>query len=82
MGHPPPPPPETVKAEEDVKVGLASACGKEHVHWTPYFRLNEHQQRVAAMKVSPSIKRILWTRWPGATIDRFTPEDDDTPPAV
>ena len=79
MGHPP-----AVKAEEDVKIGLASSssCGKEHVHWIPYFRLNEHQQQVVAMKVSPAIKRILWSRWPGATIDRFTPEDDETPPAV
>lgn len=78
MGRPP-----AVKTEEDVKVGLASSSyEKEHVHWIPYFRLNEHQQQVVAMKVSPAIKRILWTRWPGATIDRFSPEDDETPPAV
>jgi len=76
MGHPAP---EKVKAEEDVKIGQ---CGKELLHWVPYFRLDDRQQMIVEMKVSPKIKRILWTRWPGATIDRFNPEDDDTPPVV
>jgi hypothetical protein len=79
LGHPPP---EKVKEEDDVKIGPVSACGKEHVHWTPYFRLDERQKRIVDMKMSPKIKLILWTRWPGATIDRFTPEDDETPPVV
>ena len=69
-----------VKAEDDVKMGPVSGCGKDH--WTPYFRLDDRQQMIVEMKMSPKIKRILWTRWPGAAIDRFTPDDDETPPAV
>jgi hypothetical protein len=37
---------------------------------------------VVEMKISPKINQILWTRWPGATIDRFTPEEDEEHPVV
>jgi hypothetical protein len=67
------------KVDADMKMG---PVGSEREHWTPYFRLDDRQRMVAEMKVSPKINQILWTRWPGATIDRFTPEEDEEHPVV
>jgi hypothetical protein len=64
------------KVDMDMKMG---PVGVDREHWTPYFRLNNRQRMVVEMKVSPKINRILWTRWPGATIDRFTPDGEEPP---
>ncbi|CAB9524210.1 expressed unknown protein [Seminavis robusta] len=42
-------------------------------HWVPYFSLSRDDQSIVEMKFGPQINRILWTRWPSATIDKFTP---------
>jgi hypothetical protein len=44
--------------------------------WTPYHRLTSRQRRIIEIKLGPKINRILWTRWPGATIGSFTPNED------
>ena len=61
---------------DDLKLG---PVGGEKEHWTPHFRLNRRQQLIVEMKLSPKINHILWTRWPGATIDMFTPENEEPP---
>lgn len=42
-------------------------------NWTPFYRLTKRQQQVVEMKLGPKIKTILWSRWPHATVDNFTP---------
>jgi len=44
-------------------------------HWTPYFSLPREDQMLVEAKYGPKINCILWTRWPRATIDKFTPEE-------
>lgn len=48
-------------------------------HWTPYFSLNREEQTLVETKFGPNISRILWNRWPLATIDRFMPEGKSEP---
>jgi hypothetical protein len=67
------------RMDADMKIG---PVGSEREHWTPYFRLDDRQRMVVEMKISPKINQILWTRWPGASIDRFTPEEEDEYPVV
>jgi hypothetical protein len=47
--------------------------------WVPYHRLDARCKLVVEMKLGPKIKRILWTRWPGATIEKFTPAEESLP---
>jgi hypothetical protein len=47
--------------------------------WVPYHRLTARQKLLVEMKLGPKIKSILWSRWPGATIDNFTPADEAFP---
>jgi hypothetical protein len=44
--------------------------------WTPYHRLTAREKKIVETKLGPKINRILWTRWPGSTIDSFTPNED------
>lgn len=39
--------------------------------WLPYHRLSTRQKQIVELKVGPKIKQILWSRWPGATVDKF-----------
>jgi hypothetical protein len=48
--------------------------------WTPFHRLSKRQQLMVESKLGPKINTIMWTRWPRATIDKFSP--DITPPIV
>jgi hypothetical protein len=48
-------------------------------HWVPYHSLSRPDQMVVETKFGPQINRILWTRWPGANIDKFTPEGKKEP---
>ena len=48
-------------------------------HWTPYFSLDLEEQVLVEAKFGPKINRILWSRWPLATIDKFTPGDKNEP---
>ena len=48
-------------------------------HWTPYFSLDPEEQMLVEAKFGPKINRILWSRWPLATIDKFTPEGETEP---
>ncbi|KAL3941782.1 MAG: hypothetical protein SGBAC_003928 [Bacillariaceae sp.] len=47
--------------------------------WIPYYRLTARQKYVADLKLGPKIRGILWTRWPNATINGFTPINGDPP---
>mmetsp|Transcript_12011 Transcript_12011/g.27090 ORF Transcript_12011/g.27090 Transcript_12011/m.27090 type:complete len:305 (-) Transcript_12011:1111-2025(-) len=48
-------------------------------NWIPYYRLTSRQKRMVEIKLGPKINTILWTRWPNATIDNFTPNDGGFP---
>ena len=47
--------------------------------WIPYHRLTDRQKLLVELKLGPKINTILWTRWPRATIDNFTPDDGPLP---
>jgi hypothetical protein len=47
--------------------------------WVPYHRLTDRQKLLVEMKLGPKINTILWTRWPKAAIDNFTPGDGPLP---
>jgi hypothetical protein len=47
--------------------------------WVPYHRLSSNHKLIVDIKLGPKIKSILWTRWPGARIDKFVPEDGTFP---
>lgn len=47
--------------------------------WVPYHRLTDRQKLLVEMKLGPKINTILWTRWPRATINNFTPDDGPLP---
>jgi hypothetical protein len=52
-------------------------------HWVPFHSLTRQEQMIVEMKLGPAINCILWTRWPRATIDKFTPEGKhEQPPFV
>lgn len=59
------------KKDADKKLPPVGSRGD---HWTPYFRLNSRQRLVVETKFAPKINRILWTRWPGAKVEKFDPE--------
>lgn len=42
--------------------------------WTPYFRLTDREKYAVECKVGPTLNTLLWTRWPGAQTEGFTPE--------
>lgn len=44
---------------------------KHAVKWTPFHKLTCHQQNIVEMNLAPTIARILWTRWPKASVDSF-----------
>lgn len=49
--------------------------------WTPYHRLSDRQKLLVEASLGPSLKVILYTRWPPTTVlDRFEPVDP--PPIV
>jgi hypothetical protein len=48
------------------------------VRWTPFFKLSEREKQIVETKLAPKISRILWTRWPKATIDSFTTKTDES----
>ena len=48
-------------------------------HWVPYHRLSTRDKLIVERKLGPKIKTILWTRWPGSTIDNFEPSDGKYP---
>jgi len=59
-------------------------CGADDVkmraeRWVPYHRLTAKNKLIIDTKLGPKIKSILWTRWPGARIDKFAPECDAFP---
>ncbi|KAL3915621.1 MAG: hypothetical protein SGILL_005562 [Bacillariaceae sp.] len=41
-------------------------------NWVAYHRLNAREKRIVEIKLGPKISKILWTRWPTATIANFT----------
>ena len=47
--------------------------------WVPYHRLSARDKLIVERKLGPKIKTILWTRWPGSTIDNFDPSDGKYP---
>ena len=47
--------------------------------WIPYFQLTSRQKRLVETKLGPKINTILWTRWPEAVIDNFTPSEGGFP---
>ena len=50
--------------------------GKPHaIHWKPYFSLTDREKLVVETKLGPKLTKILWTRWPRATVDRFSPAE-------
>ena len=68
--------------DDDADKGDASGPGDMKIRaeqWVPYHRLTPRQKLLVEMKLGPKIKSILWSRWPGATIDNFTPVDESTP---
>ena len=48
-------------------------------NWIPYYRLTSRQKKIVEIKLGPKINTILWTRWPDAKIDNFTPKDGQFP---
>ena len=48
-------------------------------YWTPYHRLNAREKKMVERKLGPKINKILWSRWPDATIDNFIPDDGKYP---
>jgi len=48
-------------------------------NWIPYYRLTARQKYIADLKLGPKIRGILWTRWPNATINGFTPINGEPP---
>jgi hypothetical protein len=48
-------------------------------NWIPYYRLTSRQKKIVEIKLGPKINTILWTRWPDAKIDNFTPKDGTFP---
>jgi hypothetical protein len=49
---------------------------KKHVPvWKSYNRLNDHEKCIVETKMGPKICTVLWTRWPRAVVDRYTPND-------
>ncbi|MGK3759038.1 MAG: hypothetical protein ACI8RD_011355 [Bacillariaceae sp.] len=55
---------------------------KQAENWIPYYRLTSRQKKIVEIKLGPKINTILWTRWPDAKIDNFTPKVDCTFPVV
>jgi hypothetical protein len=51
-------------------------------HWVPYYSLSRDDQFIVEVKYGPQISSVLWNRWPGATIDKFTPEGKEAHPVV
>jgi hypothetical protein len=45
------------------------------VVWKPFHRLSEFQKTLVDVKLGPKLTSIIWTRWPGATVDLFEPND-------
>jgi hypothetical protein len=72
-----------MKEKEDAQDDASSVPGDSKMipveRWVPYHRLTGRQKLVVEMKMGPKIKSILWTRWPGATVDTFTPADEGFP---
>lgn len=48
-------------------------------NWIPYYRLTARQKHIADLKLGPKIREILWTRWPNAIINDFTPINGEPP---
>ena len=47
--------------------------------WVPYHRLPPKHKLIVDLKLGPKIANVLWTRWPGARVDKFVPEDGSFP---
>ena len=47
-----------------------SSCNS---HWIPYYRLGDRDREVVDWKLGPRITAVVRSRWPGASVDQFTP---------
>jgi hypothetical protein len=68
------------ESKEDSNACLSSKPRGDR--WTSYFALSKEEQLLVEKKMGPKIMPILFTRWPGATIDKFEPNGKDPAPVV
>jgi hypothetical protein len=50
--------------------------------WIAYHSLNERQRLLTESKLGSPIQIVLWSRWPRAVVDNFTPSDESEEPIV
>jgi len=71
---------ESASGENSTNDGGASDRKRRARTWTPFYRLSRREKLLVETLLGPNIKSIIMTRWPWATVDRFTP--NDPPPTV
>eukprot|EP00592_Proboscia_alata_P018041 CAMPEP_0194415816 /NCGR_PEP_ID=MMETSP0176-20130528/14638_1 /TAXON_ID=216777 /ORGANISM="Proboscia alata, Strain PI-D3" /LENGTH=1867 /DNA_ID=CAMNT_0039220699 /DNA_START=292 /DNA_END=5895 /DNA_ORIENTATION=- len=49
--------------------------------WIPYYRLSKSQKSLVDIQHGPAIHSVIWSRWPGSTVDEFS-NKNGVPPLV